>query len=341
MNFDEFKYKVQRKLYGYYHNYISKQPFEKYVRHYASYRHSLKHKPDVTFVNFIAARPNPGAGIGHQMANWMAGYHLAQVFGLKFAHISFSSLQCPMKPSLWDSFLGFGECEASYTDLISHGYKKVLLPRFNETDEYQLNVIKRIIASYTDEKVVFLCEQDQFYRDLHTLIPDLQQKFYAAPARKLDKLMFDNKNFNVAIHVRRGDIMADPSNPNLAMRYLSNDYFQKVLSQVIEMVKTDKPVHIWFFSQGKPEDYPEFTHFPNLHWCMEMGAQESFLHMVYADLLITSKSSFSYKPALLNRGIKVCPENFWHGYPNSNDWVMVDNHGNVKWKSSSPFMAAF
>ena len=219
--------------------------------------------------------------------------------------------------------------------MLLQGYKKIPLPQFSELLPEQIDVIKKIIASYKDEKVVFLCEQDQFYRDLHTLIPDLQQKFYAAPARKLDKLMFDNNNFNVAIHVRRGDIMADLSNPNLAMRYLSNDYFQKVLSQVIEMVKTDKPVHIWFFSQGKPEDYTEFAHFPNLHWCMDMGAQASFLHMVYADVLITSKSSFSYKPALLNRGIKVCPENFWHGYPDSNDWVMVDNHGNVKWRATS------
>lgn len=341
MNFDEFKYKIQRKLYGYYHNYISKQPFEKYVRHYASYRHSLKHKPDGTFVNFIAARPNPGAGVGHQLANWMAGYHLAKEFGLKFANIPFTRYHHPNVPTPWNDFFGFGIGEAQYKDLLQQGYKKILLPQFSELLPEQIDVIKKIIASYTDEKVVFLCEQDQFYRDLHTLIPYLQQKFYAAPARKLDKLMFDNKNFNVAIHVRRGDIMADPSNPNLAMRYLSNDYFHKVLGQVIEMVKTDKPVHIWFFSQGKPEDYPEFAHFPNLHWCMDMGAQASFLHMVYADVLITSKSSFSYKPALLNRGIKVCPENFWHGYPDSNDWVMVDNHGNVRWKSSSPFMAAF
>ena len=83
MNFDEFKYKVQRKLYGYYYNYISKQPFEKYVR----------------FVNFIAARPNPGAGIGHQLANWMAGYHLAKEFGLKFANIPFTRYHHPNVPT--------------------------------------------------------------------------------------------------------------------------------------------------------------------------------------------------------------------------------------------------
>ena len=100
--------------------------------------------------------------------------------------------------------------------------------------------------------------------------------------------------------------MADPSNPNLAMRYLSNDYYEKALRQVIGSIKIDKPIHIYIFSQGIPEDYPEFAHYKNIHWYLDMSAQDSFLHMVYADLLITSKSSFSYKPALLSNGIKVC-----------------------------------
>ena len=58
-----------------------------------------------------------------------------------------------------------------------------------------------------------------------------------------------------------------------------------------------------------------------------MNAQDSFLHLVYADLLITSKSSFSYKPALLNNGIKICPKNFWHGYPKSEKWILCENDG--------------
>jgi hypothetical protein len=54
--------------------------------------------------------------------------------------------------------------------------------------------------------------------------------------------------------------------------------------------------------------------------------------MVYADLLITSKSSFSYKPALLNKGIKLCPKKFWHDYPSMEDWVLADENGNFDLK---------
>lgn len=294
---------------------------------YRSYWHYLFYKNKSGYYSgcYYAARPNPGAGIGHQMANWIAGYWYAKQFGLKFAHIPFSTKE-------WDEFLGFGQGELSVKELKLHGYRTRRLPLFNEKNIAEVELNKRIISSYAGERVVFIAEQDQFYHDQYGVMNDIRQKFYSSPSRNDEHLLYSNDCFSIAIHVRRGDIMVDPKNPNLAIRYLSNDYFEKVLRQVMEYVMTEKPVHIYFFSQGNPEDYPEFADYPNLHWCMDMGAQESFLHMVYADLLITSKSSFSYKPALLNRGIKVCPKNFWHGYPDTDDWIMVDDEGNVDWK---------
>lgn len=103
MNFAEFKYKAERKLYGYYYNRIHKNHFE-VLFYYTSYRHSLKHNGDGSCVNYIAARPNPGAGIGHQMANWMAGYHLAKILNLKFANIPFSRYHNPWVPTPWNDF---------------------------------------------------------------------------------------------------------------------------------------------------------------------------------------------------------------------------------------------
>lgn len=313
--------KVKRKLWGKLVHYTRHSKFYPYI--YRSYWYSIFHKPDINAVNttcYYSARPNPGAGIGHQIANWIAGYWYAKQFGLKFAHIPFST-------KAWDDFLGFGYGEVQIEALKQKGYKVRRLPLFSEKDAQEVELNKRIIRSYAGKRVVFLAEQDQFYRDQYGVLEDIQKKFYNAPTRKDDHLIYSSSNFNIAIHVRRGDIMADPNNPNLAMRYLSNDYFEKVLKQVTDNLQVQKPVHIYFFSQGKPEDYPEFAKYPNLHWCLDMNAQESFLHLVFADLLITSKSSFSYKSALVNKGIKVCPKNFWHGYSNSKDWILVENDG--------------
>jgi hypothetical protein len=298
-----------------------------YPKLYKSYWHYRFNK-NVIFsssFNYYSAIPNPGAGIGHQMANWIAGFWFAQQFGLQFAQIPFSSVK-------WNSFLGFGEGEINIDKLLTRGYKRVSLPLFDEYNESEVFLNKRIIASYSGQKVVFVAEQDQSYRDQHGVIAAIQQKFHNALAREKDCLNYDANNFNVAIHVRRGDIVVgqENQNPNLLLRWQGNDYFEKVLRTVVENVKTKKPVAIYLFSQGGIKDFPEFAQFSNIHFCLDMDAQDSFLHMVYADLLITSKSSFSYNPALLCNGIKVCPEDFWHGYPDANDWVMVDNGGVFK-----------
>lgn len=292
---------------------------------YKSYWHFLFNKKYHTGDNntlYYAARPNPGAGIGHQIANWIAGYWWAKQFGLKFAHIPFSTKN-------WDEFLGFGEGEITVKELKKKGYEVRRLPRFDESRPEEVQMQRDIISSYSGEKVCFVAEQDQSYKNQYGVMDDIQRKFYSAPARENDRLIYDNNHFNIAVHARRGDIMADSKNPNLTMRILTNQYFYNTLKESLEIVKTDKEIHIFFFSQGSPDDFPEFKEFQNLHWCFDMSAQQSFLHMVYADLLITSKSSFSYKPALLNKGLKACPKNFWHGYPETSDWILCDDNGRI------------
>jgi hypothetical protein len=315
--------KIKRKLWQKLVTYTRNRNIYPYL--YRSYWHSLFHENNKkvnTSQIYFSAQPNIGAGIGHQMANWIAGYWFAKKFNLKFAHLPFST-------NKWEYFLAFGEEEPKVKELLKQGYKKRRLPLFKEGDAKEEEIVKNIIISYSKQKVVLVCEQDQFYRNQFGVMEHIQSKFFNSPVRKENQLIFDKSHFNIAIHVRRGDILADPNNANLQMRYIANDYFKKVLDQVLEKLKKNIPIHVYFFSQGKPEDYIEFKGYQNFHWCLDMGAQESFLHMVYADVLITSKSSFSYKPALLNKGIKVVPENFWHGYPKSKDWILANNEGEI------------
>lgn len=330
---NEFVYKLRGKLHNHcYVQGLEGLSVEQYFCRYPSYHYALKHgNKQKNEDNFLASVPNPGAGIGHQIANWMAGYYYAKVFGLKFAHIPFSSEHQPLIPSQWERFLGFGEGETTMVQLKVQGYKTVRIPLFNGNDEWQMNAIHNIIASYADRKVVFLCEQDQFLRDLQLLIPDLQHKFYSAPARKDDKLQYNNDYFNIAVHVRRTVIIDGKTieeTPEVrAQRWLSNDYYENVLKTVLENIKPKKPIAIWLFSTGKAEEFKDFAKYGEVHFSNDMDEYQSFAHLVFADLLITSKSSFSYKPALMNRGIKVCPRNFWHGYPDAPDWILCDNEG--------------
>ena len=294
---------------------------------YESYWHYLFHEKGTAHNNssFYAARPNPGAGVGHQLANWIAGYWFAKQFGLAFAHIPFSNQK-------WDDFLGFGLEEHKMTDLLAKGYKKVKLPLFDEFNEKEVALQKSIIASYSNQKVVFVAEQDQGYRDQFGVIKDIRHKFNTAPARLNEKILYDSNRFNIAVHVRRTVIIDNKvileDEAARALRWLSNDYYEKVLKQVIENLSVAKPISIYIFSTGRPEEFAEFSKYGDVHFCSDMDEYASFLHLIRADLLITSKSSFSYKPALMNDAIKVCPRNFWHSYPVSKDWILVENDGN-------------
>lgn len=278
-----------------------------------------------TFRNYFTATPNPGAGIGHQLANWIAGYWFAKQFELKFSHSPFSS-------PIWEDFLGFGQNEEAVATLVKKGYSRVRLPLFREFDKSEMATIKKIIRSYNNKKVVFVAEQDQFYEAQYEIMDVLKAKFYDAPARKFNKLIFDPSYFNIAVHIRRGDIAAANNKIlNNSLRFQENDYFLNVLAHTINNIKPGKPIMIYLFSQGTSEDFAEFKRFENIIFCLDMSALDSFNHMVYADALITSKSSFSYKAGLLNNGLKICPKNFWHKYPTTDDYILAEEDGTPEW----------
>ena len=81
------------------------------------------------------------------------------------------------------------------------------------------------------------------------------------------------------------------------------------------------------FTEGEEKDFPELSGLPGLTFTGKVSAKDTFLHFVKADILVSAKSSFSYKPALLNEGLKLAPADFWHGVPDAPDFVLMDDHG--------------
>ena len=316
--------KIRRKVWGKVVSKVQHKSWSFII--YQSYWYSLFHNipQQSNAKNYLASIPNPGAGIGHQMANWIAGYWFSTQFNLQFAHVPFTG-------NGWEEFLDFGNEEAKVKDLISAGFQKVLLPAFDEYNPKHLSGIKKIISSYRDKQMVFITEQDQGYKDQFGVMDVIKKKFFHSPFRKNDKLIFDASHFNIAVHIRRGDINIGQQNgnSNLTSRWQNNDYYVNALNNVLKGLSQNKTISIYLFSQGEVDDFADFQQFASINYCLDMSARQSFLHMVYADLLITSKSSFSYKPALLSNGIKVCPKIFWHGYPIDNYWILAHEDGSL------------
>lgn len=136
---------------------------------------------------YFAAIPNRGAGIGHQLANWIAGYWFARIFELGFAHIPFSSEK-------WENFFEFGKGEVLLDNLVKQGYKVRRLPKFEENNIESLALIKQIIASYIGKKVVFVAEQDQSYQAQYGVMNVIKINFIAP--------VIDFKNvFNIIVTI--------------------------------------------------------------------------------------------------------------------------------------------
>lgn len=330
-NKDSILNKIHHKLHGTVLN-ILRQRWKGYRILYPSYRHYLKNKGEAETGNkaidkrffYYTQQPHSGAGIGHQMANWISGYWYASKFEMHYAYSPFASKE-------WDHFLGFGENEVLTCDLCMNlGYKSVLLPPFFESNEEDMQALHHIFASYSGEKIVFCAEQDTSYYDQYGVMEDIKKKFNQASARKEDTLFFVPGHYNIAVHIRRGDIVDRNGNENLCLRWMDNKYYIKIIKAILGCASFSKVVDIYIFSQGKEEEFEEFEELENVHYCLETSARDSFLHMVRADMLITSKSSFSYKPALLSEGIRICPRNFWHGYPDTSNWILVDDEGNIE-----------
>lgn len=324
-----FWLRVNNKIWRYLVKYTENTPFKFWIyRSWWHYKFNLQ-KVNLDFIPtedmYYGAKVNYFAGIGHQMANWIDGLHWAKEFGLR--HVNF-----PFSNPRWENLLGFSHGEATIKELKQKGYKVRRLPAFDEDNLEQISFIRKIISTYIGEKVAFWPPQDHFYRDMYGVGTELRRRWDMSPARKTDNIIYKKNQFNVAIHVRRtvvidGQVIAEEGE-NKAKRWLANDYYEKVLKQVLESINPDKPIAIYIFSTGKPEEFAEFSKYGETHFCSDMDEYMSFVHLIYADLLITSKSSFSYKPALMNTGIKVCPGNFWHGYPtNDPKWILCENDG--------------
>lgn len=136
------------------------------------------------------------------------------------------------------------------------------------------------------------------------------------------------KASEIVVHVRRGDI-----DPCISQdRYLPNSHFLKLIDRYSSLMQqldnetatavAAPAAHVTIYSES--ESYEPFDVFVQKGYTVKLDSDltECYQHMMVADVLILSRSSFSYVPAILNAGIVVYTP-FRHG-PLS-DWHVVDD----------------
>ena len=144
---------------------------------------------------------------------------------------------------------------------------------------------------------------------------------------------------NVAIHIRRPSLHPNidiPSHldghdvkhmniyqlPNVSERFTSYDYFIEIIKEIksnhsLTSYSAGKPLKFHIFSEGNSNDFDIFKD-DSVELRLNENIKDTFTNLVYADILVTSASSFSYTAALLSDGI-IYAKHFWHTNPSH--WI--------------------
>jgi hypothetical protein len=125
---------------------------------------------------------------------------------------------------------------------------------------------------------------------------------------------FDPAFRNVAVHIRRFNVR----DMRIAGTNTPDSYYLDIMN-TIRKTYTDKPLKFHIHSQGLPISFKEFVA-DDVVLHINDSTLNSFNDLVFADILVTSKSSFSYIAAILSNGI-IYYTNFWH--PPLAHWIKV------------------
>ena len=264
---------------------------------------------------FLTPTPNVGAGMGHQVVTWCAGWVLADVLGLRFAHTPVA------EP--WESHLNLAAGEVSARDLRATA-RTVRLPLVKyesspvcEVDHAEL---ARVAASYkSDPAIVFRLALDQARYDVTSAGRALMEKYWLGRRRKAP-----STQLRIAVHVRRGDVaaMREAGHEQWVKRWLDLSYFEAVLSS-IDAVVGPRARQVVLVSEGDPSDFSTLVRSFGAELVLGGDPTAAFDRLVDSDVLVASPSGFSFIAGLVSQAITLFPAQWWHAIPDEPRWIRV------------------
>lgn len=169
------------------------------------------------------------------------------------------------------------------------------------------------------------------------LRPILRRKYFSPKATKKSEVIefFHSDAVNVAVHIRRGDIVTKVGTPitKWADRFVSLEEVAESLSHLFTLLRKNnftQNFNIQVFSEGEQEHFRDLeVHLPGLQifYNLNLDILQTFHAFVLADVLVVGRSKFSYVPAILNDNLVVWGEDYsiytkgasWIGYRRGED----------------------
>jgi hypothetical protein len=287
-----------------------------FLRQYILHVTGLRPIRKITCIGYKTEGPGSQAIVAMQAINF------ARCAGLTYAHTPFSLIQHadrPMKEwaAAWEALFNFGAgeavCEAERREAVSYSHN------FPELE---------LCLGWSGRG-------EELHQSFKSMVPEFRRKYYLNKSRRT------TEGVTIAVHLRRGwDV---PGNPHL---YSSTGPILRTIKLVKEWLDAQHVPHkISIYSEGSSKDFAEVSipgvelsnyrvgHHPDR--ALEDGAEESFRRggsfididavaalreLIEADVLIMSKSSFSYCAGIISEGIKLFEE--LQDMPPMDEWIV-------------------
>lgn len=199
-------------------------------------------------------------------------------------------------------------------------------PAFNDSLALADHIDEEYLVRFFSE--VYLRKKMSYTRELAGFIK------YNGPKH------FDKSYCNVAIHIRVWNQWDAKNNSSVRDLEISNremfnhnsesNYHINFLTAVIDHIKsrTDKELALHIFSEGVESDFSVFSSLPNLSLHIGTNLPETLYHLIFSDVLVTSKSSLSWSAHLFGQNkLVVARADFWHSWSGANT-LLLNEDGN-------------
>lgn len=319
---------------------------------------------------FLLDYDNPDAGIGHSMGILNRALKIAERNHLQFAYSETQlakshkqSLRWRLKQSLrklrgrranethnigndLNEMLDPKTLLASREEVeqsIRRGEIKLIelppfeihIPSNEQNDELIYKEVDAFIRSHPEPNTAFKISNNRFGDYEYASTRDWFLNAYAK-ARKQHpiSLTFDPNKLNIAIHIRRGDLLPGRQFSDLSSRMLPDAWYLDILNTIIRNTKKNIAIHV--FSEGKDGKYHSesgtpfswksyFSNTPHVvHEHIDSNFKSTFHHLLNADILIGSKSGMSHLAGMLSNQTKIMPK-MWHSYRGANQLLEVSS----------------
>lgn len=199
------------------------------------------------------------------------------------------------------------------------------IPSNNQIDDVAYTALDNLISKAKQNNVAFqLAHRDygdyEYESTKHWFINSYRNARNFHPIQ----LLYDKKTLNVAVHIRRGDLLPGNQFSDLSDRMLPDKWYLDIIDTVIKF--SQKRVAIYIFSEGKDNRYLSekgnfinwtTDYLPNntcdIFELIDHSFTSTFHHLLHADILIGSKSGMTHLAGMLGSQIKLAPR-MWHSY---------------------------